>query len=64
MIEGLLREENEGMKRKIIDLTTLLKQEQQKALSLSNNALNVRLKDMEKKVKGLEELLKEKDEQI
>ena len=52
------------MKRKIIDLTTLLKQEQQKALSLSNNALNVRLKDMEKKVKGLEELLKEKDEQI
>ncbi|CDW78208.1 UNKNOWN [Stylonychia lemnae] len=60
----LYKEENENLKRKIMDLTTMYKQEQQKNQALQNNSINIRFKEAERQIKGFEDLVKEKDEQI
>lgn len=60
----MFKEENENLKRKILDLTTMYKQEQQKVHNLQSTAISSKLKEAEKQIKGLEELLKEKDSEI
>ncbi len=61
---ALLKEENENLKKKIVDMSNMLKSEQQRVQNLSSNGVNLKLKETEKKVGGLEALLQEKDEQI
>eukprot|EP00347_Sterkiella_histriomuscorum_P008471 403344969 len=60
----LFKEENENLKRKIVDLTTMYKQEQQKVQSLQATAVSGKLKDAEKKIEGLEDLIREKEDQL
>ena len=60
----MYKEENENLKRKILDLTTMYKQEQQKVCNLQSAAVSSKLKEAEKQIKGLEDLLKVKDNEV
>jgi len=63
-VDQLLKEENDTLKKKVMDLSNGLKQEQSKNQALQQNALNLKLKEAEKRIKGLEQLLREKDDQV